>query len=373
MRISSTKQSGLSLQELLIVIAIIAILAGILIVNFFSSIKKGRDSRRKADLSQIQRSLELYYEDNKHYPIALYSAEGRLCSDNGCDEQIYMKYVPKDPVSDTPYCYETDANGSYYKVYAALENNSDQQVENGLSCAGSAQNYQVYSPNVTGDTTAVIIGATITPTSAPAPTSTPAPTQAPTPTNAPTPTPTPPAWGVCTRVDSSSCIGTQTRDYLGITESQACDIDSGTRCSITSWEACANVNYACTGTQTGTYNTCDGAGACISPASETQACNMSNSTICKGVNRYGCKCFDSGSTAFNMWKTQTFCPCDKPTFATGCTAAVSGMTTAICPSSGTVNIGGGVTVFCDDLRIIQGTGTYYDVQNCACDGNGVCP
>ena len=65
------KNRGFTLLEMLIVMTIISILTSVLWANFFSSLAKGRDSRRKQDLEAISRALELYYNDNKAYPTAI--------------------------------------------------------------------------------------------------------------------------------------------------------------------------------------------------------------------------------------------------------------------------------------------------------------
>ncbi|PIP15252.1 hypothetical protein COX47_00635, partial [Candidatus Roizmanbacteria bacterium CG23_combo_of_CG06-09_8_20_14_all_35_49] len=56
-------RKAFTLIELLLVIIILGVLATLIIGNFFTSLKKGRDARRKGDLEQIQRALEMYYED----------------------------------------------------------------------------------------------------------------------------------------------------------------------------------------------------------------------------------------------------------------------------------------------------------------------
>lgn len=112
-----------TLIELLVVIIILGILAALITGNFFTSLKKGRDAKRKADLEQLQRALELNYEDSRAYPQAIYVAGGAL-SDQ-VSGKVYMKKVPVDP-QGTTYGYEIDADGTYYKLYACLEN--DQQV-----------------------------------------------------------------------------------------------------------------------------------------------------------------------------------------------------------------------------------------------------
>lgn len=62
------KNKGFTIIELIVVIAIIGVLAGIVAVNVSQYLKNARDARRKADISQIRAALEMYYADNVRYP-----------------------------------------------------------------------------------------------------------------------------------------------------------------------------------------------------------------------------------------------------------------------------------------------------------------
>lgn len=116
------KKKAFTLLEILIVIVILGVISSFIIGNFITSLKKGRDARRKSDLEQIQKALEMYYEDKKSYPSSL-SFGNKLCETAACisGEKIYMQRVPNDPSTGKTYAYESD--GSYYKLYACLENN----------------------------------------------------------------------------------------------------------------------------------------------------------------------------------------------------------------------------------------------------------
>lgn len=121
-------KKSFTLIELLVVIVILGILASLLAGNFFTSLKKGRDARRKADLEQVQRALEIYYEDKRAYPTQA-PGSGFVFNGEFSDQvngKVYMKKVSTDPIGQNSYKYESDSNGSYYKLYACLEN--DQQI-----------------------------------------------------------------------------------------------------------------------------------------------------------------------------------------------------------------------------------------------------
>lgn len=117
-------KKGFTLIELLVVIIILGALASLIIGNFFTSLKKGRDAKRKADLEQIKTALEMYYEDKRAYPTQSLNQQGFVFGGEFADgSKSYMKKVPNDPLPGKNYRYETDSGGNYYKMYACLENN----------------------------------------------------------------------------------------------------------------------------------------------------------------------------------------------------------------------------------------------------------
>ena len=115
------ESKGFTLIELLVVISILGVLAVLISGNFFTSLKKGRDTRRKADLEQIQRALELYYEDKKAYPLTTALTFNSSLTDP-ISGKVYMQKVPNDPVSGKNYEY-ISTSGTDYKLFACLENN----------------------------------------------------------------------------------------------------------------------------------------------------------------------------------------------------------------------------------------------------------
>lgn len=96
-------QKGFTLIELMIVIAIIAILAAILIPNFLHARAESQTAACEGNEKQIATALEEYAVDNAgQYPIA-----GTV---NGAAFMplVYMANAPTDPV-----------NGSFYKFQAS--------------------------------------------------------------------------------------------------------------------------------------------------------------------------------------------------------------------------------------------------------------
>ncbi len=65
---SKQKQIAFTLIELLIVIAIIALLSSIVLIAVSNARIKARDTKRKTDLQQIAKALELYAAKHGSYP-----------------------------------------------------------------------------------------------------------------------------------------------------------------------------------------------------------------------------------------------------------------------------------------------------------------
>ena len=152
----SNKQ-GFTLVELLVVVAIMAVLMALLFPNFMLARQRARDTQRKSELSEIKKALELYIMDQKP-PI--YPSTGALpvslcgqCWSSGgsCTGNIYMRKIPCDPgsLNPTPYIYRRDASDNLrYNLSACLENllDPDRDSTPEPTCAATATSYTVHEP-----------------------------------------------------------------------------------------------------------------------------------------------------------------------------------------------------------------------------------
>ena len=124
--------NGFTFIELMLVISILGVLLTLMSGNFLSSLKKGRDAKRKADLEQVQRAIEIYYDDNRTYPAktSIDFNGGQLCHPSGCNTKVYMQKLPNDARVNSGYTYRycTDATQSKYQLYAYLENSNDPKI-----------------------------------------------------------------------------------------------------------------------------------------------------------------------------------------------------------------------------------------------------
>jgi general secretion pathway protein G len=115
------QKQGFTLIEILIVVAIIAILASVVLVGLGPTQQQGRDARRVSDLREIQTGLELYYNKIGSYP-AVTSWDDLTLALTGAD--IGVTQVPNDPSSGGTYYYQSFNSAAAYVVGAKLESNS---------------------------------------------------------------------------------------------------------------------------------------------------------------------------------------------------------------------------------------------------------
>ncbi len=154
------RKGGFTLVELIVVIAILGILSGIGLTSFRTSQMKSRDAKRKSDLEQVQRALEMYYNDVGAYPNS--TAQGGTIGSfswgvefKDAKNTVYMKELPKDPTGSSEYCYKSvvaPAAATSYQLYAKLENSQDPKCLDGncltaRSCGPGTYNYGVASSN----------------------------------------------------------------------------------------------------------------------------------------------------------------------------------------------------------------------------------
>jgi len=143
MKILRKKQSGFTLVELLVVVAIIGMLASLVAVSTGDSRARARDSRRMSDLRQIPLAQEAVMNDDRLYQVSD-TVVGILPAIKNADLHQYLMSV-KDPKNSEGYQYvwvKNDApcnslqRGGYYCIVAKLE-------ERGIKCTSNQVRYFV--------------------------------------------------------------------------------------------------------------------------------------------------------------------------------------------------------------------------------------
>ncbi len=144
------------------------------VVNPLEQFNKAADTRRKSDLAQIQKALEVYYQDYGRYPyrctttinniqVSQISKSATCNATNiitwGEDFRPYIDILPIEQKRAKTYGYYVDSTGQSYALYASLDRGSKdpQSCSQGVACTNAAANnircggicnYGVSSPNI---------------------------------------------------------------------------------------------------------------------------------------------------------------------------------------------------------------------------------
>ena len=150
---------GFTLIEMIIVIAIIGILAGLVLRETFVFTSTARDTKRIGDLKNTQNYLELYYNTCGYYPGAS-QASGTCGSAGASNWESDLKSsgvvsdlskIPSDPSTSKPYSYGVSTDGLSYVLGAQLENynnalsSSPTSAIDGVNCSSATNFYCVTS------------------------------------------------------------------------------------------------------------------------------------------------------------------------------------------------------------------------------------
>ena len=102
------KQAGFTLIEMMIVVAIMAIMSAMLAPTLFNQVSKAEKSRTASDIRQIESALKFYRLDNYRYPSQSEGLEALVSAPSGSDAGSwngpYLESVPKDAWKE-PYKY----------------------------------------------------------------------------------------------------------------------------------------------------------------------------------------------------------------------------------------------------------------------------
>ncbi len=145
-------KKGFTLIEILVVVAIIAILSSVVLIGLGPTRRAGRDARRVADLRQIQNALELYFNKCGYYPGGV--ANPACGAAGGGDTYATMvtaligtptlgiANVPNDPNVGGTYFFADPAPGTTYVLGATMEDTNNpvltQDIDGtvlGVACA----------------------------------------------------------------------------------------------------------------------------------------------------------------------------------------------------------------------------------------------
>ena len=99
-------QSGFTLIELMIVIAIMGILLTLAIPSFVGAIKRAREAALKEDLQTMRTAIDTYTMDKQKGPQSL----------DDLVQSGYLKKIPEDPTTRSSDTWVTDTSDAMYSL-----------------------------------------------------------------------------------------------------------------------------------------------------------------------------------------------------------------------------------------------------------------
>ena len=90
-------RAGFTLIELMVVIALISVLAGMGVVQYRNSVVRTKEAVLREDLFRMRDAIDQYYADKAKYPASL----DALVSEG------YLRQVPKDPITNSTDTWQT--------------------------------------------------------------------------------------------------------------------------------------------------------------------------------------------------------------------------------------------------------------------------
>ena len=87
---------GWTLVEMLIVISLVVIMAGIAVISYQSAITRSREAVLKEDLFRMRDAIDQYFADRGEYPGSL----------DLLVTQGYLRSIPTDPFTDSPTTWQ---------------------------------------------------------------------------------------------------------------------------------------------------------------------------------------------------------------------------------------------------------------------------
>ena len=127
---------GFTILELMMSIAIIAILTSVILVTISGIKERGRDVRRLSDVNEIQKALNLYFSSHNVFPV--FPVEVKLTGEDAFSELLknegFISKAPTDPMpSYGAYTYQSNTGGTNYFLGFCMETDTVSRYTKGCT------------------------------------------------------------------------------------------------------------------------------------------------------------------------------------------------------------------------------------------------
>lgn len=128
-RISRRAPRGFTLVEIMVVVVIISLLAGIVGVRVINSLEKGKQGTARAEISALKTALQNFYIDQGFYPTTEMGLEALISqpSDGRVEDYPEGGYIDKREIPTDPWGneYEYTSPGSENPEYEIVSHGRD--------------------------------------------------------------------------------------------------------------------------------------------------------------------------------------------------------------------------------------------------------
>lgn len=113
----AAKRTGFTLIEVLVVMAIVAMLMSVVAPRYFAALERSKESILRHDLAVMRDAIDKYYSDKGKYPYVLEELV----------DARYLRNIPEDPITESVETWITvppadpTAEGTVYDIQSGAE------------------------------------------------------------------------------------------------------------------------------------------------------------------------------------------------------------------------------------------------------------
>lgn len=114
---SRQRPRGMTLLEIMIVIAILGLIATVVVVGVMNQFENAKIKTARLKIKELQKALDLYRVDQNEYPSQSQGLQALLNPPGGMNPYLTAKELPKDPWGQQfVYYYPARSGGAGYEI-----------------------------------------------------------------------------------------------------------------------------------------------------------------------------------------------------------------------------------------------------------------